>query len=264
MTPIDLVRGLARDVSASWSMPRAADLVEIGQDDEGIHVAIPCGETVRRSTMTIDDTLASDLSDGGGRAMDLRTRLSEMVRLQARAASMPGHDASRPPSWSLALPRLFRDLLQASGLTPAMLVERIDAYSGWEPTDLGRDTGISSVSIGAGRMLGTLALTGGSSTVSVMSTDDEDGACTVVIADIQLPETTLLGMEGRDLDVIVSHPGIPSGGRHVVRHVSQRSWSGRQDLHLVLEPDHVWGDEAPADVDLSWRRIREGRRLRLA
>jgi len=264
MTPTDLVRRLARDVAASWDMPHVADLVEIDQEGDVVRIAIPCGETVRRSSMTIDGMLASDLADGGGRAMDLRVRLSEMVRLQARTAALPRDDASSPPAWSLTLPRLFRDLLLASGMPPAVLVDRIGDYSGWEPADIGMVTGVSAVSIESGRILGTVTLSGGTSAVSVKSTDDEDGACTVVIADMQMPETTLPGMEGWDLDAIVSHPGIPTGGRHVVRHVAQRSWFGRPDLHLTLEPDHVWADEAPSDADVSWRRIREGRRLRLA
>jgi hypothetical protein len=187
-----------------------------------------------------------------------------MVRLQARAASLPGHDASRPPAWSLTLPRLFRDVLRTSGLTPATLVERLDAYSGWESVDIGGNAGITAVSIGAGRILGTVALAGGTRSVSVMSTDDEDGACTVAIADMQVPETMLMGMEGCDLEAVVSHPGILPSAGHVVRHATQRSWFGRPDLHLTLEPDHVWGEDAPVDADISWRRIREGRRLRLA
>jgi len=264
MTPADLVRDLARDVAVSWGMPWAADMLEVEEDATEVRIGIPCGDMVRRATMTIDDTLMSDLRSGGGRALDLRTRLSEMVRMQARAASVVGHDAERPPAWSVTVPRLFRDLLTASGLTPAMLVDRLDDYSGWEPADVGETVQLSAVSMRCGRILGTIALTAGSSPVSVLSTDDEDGACTVVIHDAELPGTALLAAEGWDLDDVVDHPALPGGGRHVVRHVTQRTSSGRTDLHLALEPDHAWCADAPADADVSWRRIREGRRLRLA
>lgn len=264
--PADLVRALARDVCARWGMPEAADLIGIDQDGQILRLAIPCaGEDDRRYGIAVDDGLATDLRDGGGRAMDLRTRISEMVRLQARSACREMDDASAPAGWTLAVPRLFRDMLGICGLAPAVLLGRMDEYSGWEPEETGTPgMEISAVSVRAGRMLGTIGLRDGTSRVSVLATDDEDGACTVVIHDLLLPGTAALGMEGWPLDAVVAHPGIVPGGGHVVRHVAQREAYGRHDLHLVLEPDHVWAGEPPDDADVSWRRIREGRRLRLA
>lgn len=262
MTPADQIASIAREVSATWGMPGLAGRVDIATDGDCIRVHLASDEmSGTRFSVAIDDTLAGDLRDRGGRAMDLRVKFSEMVRLEARAARIPEHDPSRAPAWSLALPRLFRDLLTSAGTTAADVVAGMDDYSGWEPADVGTNTQLSSVSIRSGRLLGTLRLTSGTCPVSVISEDDEDGACTVVIHDLDLPETALLGLHGVGLDRVVDHPGIARHAGHVVRQLVARTSGGSRSLHLMLEPDHVWGADAPEGQDLSWRSIREGRRL---
>ncbi len=248
-------------------MPQVADMIEIRVSGGKVHLYLSSDEIVNKSSsIDIDDDLVNDIDTDGIRALDLRTRFSELVRLESRALHMPEHDRARPPAWSLSVPRLFRDMLDLHGITTQSIIDALDTYSGWEGASLpGSDEiELSGVMVQSGRLLGTLALSSGAGTVLIRSTSDEDGACTVVLDCIDLPETVLVALPGRPLDEIVEHPDLDASRGHVVRQVQRRLTNGSREIRLLLEPDFVWGGEPPEGVDVAWRDIREGRRMLLA
>lgn len=264
---VSAVASVARDVANRWDMPHVADMVGIRRSKDGIHVHLSRGgETVRSSTLTYDDDLASDLLGGGAVCQDLRSQFSELTRLEARARSLPEHDACRPPAWSLAIPRLFRDMLRIHGLEVEDLLDRLHTYGGWEPECMpsGEDAILHSATAKLGRLEGTVQLRGGTVPVSVISVGDEDGACTVIVHDTEIPDTLLVAIPGCDLSQVIDHHDLSTSSGHVVRQGFQKLSGTRRDIHLRLEPEHVWGGLPPVGTDVTWRDIREGRRLPLA
>lgn len=263
-----LMEDIVRDVAERWNEPDVVDQLRITPVwRRGIIRVSTASPVTTRGELEIDvhDRLVDDLASDGPTAQELRYRSSEVARLLARSRALGDMDPLAPPHWSVTLPRLFLDILRDNGLDPKGVIDGMEGYSGWEGIALpgSSDVELSHVMTRNGCLMGRLTLTGGAHSVVVQSCDDEDGACTIVVRDMDLPDTAL-AIDVVPLDQLLRHPDIDGQHEHLVHYVRRRQDGGRTDIHLVLDTDFAWGGEPPPGTDVSWRDVREGRRLRLA
>jgi hypothetical protein len=266
MTPEKAIRRLVRDVAARNGRPQAADLVGIARSSAGVTLTLDSDQVSRRTTtVTVDDDLVRDLETGGPIALELRARASDLVRLEARRDALGGDGSAPPPPWSVSVPRLFAHVLGRCGRTPEDLLDGIEAHSGWEGTALGprENVEISSASVRSGRLVGNLDLRSGTALVTVSAGDDEDGHCTVAVHGVDLPELALERAIGMPLAQVVDHADLADCPDQRVAYVRRRGTKTPR-LDFTLTPDFAWCGEAPPGADVSWRGIREGRRLPVA
>lgn len=263
-----LIERLVRSVAERWSEPTAIEHVQVipawRKGIIRVSITSPAAKW-GDAEVSVHEGLLDDLSSNGPIAQDLLYRVSEVARLTARARSISSNDGDAPPAWSVTLPRLFQDVLAQGGLDAQAVIDGMGGYSGYEGIALPQTPGVdlSMVTIQNGRLLGWLALEGGSHRVHVRSCDDEDGACAVVIHDMDLPETAM-ALDEVPLDEVLQHPDISAGGGHVVHYMRRRTENGSTDIHLIMKPDPVWGAVPPSEADVAWRDMREGKRLRIA
>ncbi len=261
-----LVEGLARDVGDRWGVPEAIERASVSSSWRSGTVRL-CIETpdagTSDTTISVDEQLIEDLLTDGPVSQDLRLRFSDLVRLEARARALQGYDLRLPPAWSVTVPRLFHALLSNHGMGVQDAIDRIDDYSGWEGVSppLGQDCELSSFRICNGRLLGTITLRREGVVVEVRSGDDQDGDCSVTLSGAPVPETVIPALNGLPLERVVADDQLSACDGSIVREARLEARNGSMDLSLYLEADHVWGGAPPEGLDMSWRDIREGRRL---
>ncbi len=263
MTPEARVMLLARTIAARYGHPEDADVLEAAPSRAGIAIRyrIPeCREA--NADVHVDERFAEDMRNGAI-GLELSARFSEIARLAGRARALAACGDDAPHAWSVAVPRLFAEVIGRYGIEMTDMHRDIDRYGGAEGAPLqGRpDVEIRGLRIDMGRLLGTIAIGGD---LDVVAEDDEDGCCSVLVRDVGLPESSMPALTGMPLEAVLSHRDLDGLQGYVVASARQGTSSGRRHLRISLRPDFTWCGPAPDDADVSWRGIREGARMRKA
>lgn len=261
MTPTRCISDLASQICSRWSMPHLSRRIRISRKANDVAIVIESDEMwTNRMTIRIDDDLVGDILRNGPVCQNIRLRISEFVRLEARAERMKALGLVHPPGWSVSIAATFLDVLEHAGVDEDQLIGLGD-YSEFDDValDYDRTVMLRSAAVRSGRLVGIATLRFGTHEVVVRALDSEDGGCQVRVNGLDLPATLVAAMPGLPLGDVLSHPMMSSDPEITVRQARYDQESSTLVLHL--EPAHRWCGALPRGMDASWRDIREGRLL---